>query len=670
MKPTLEVSPLTLAFGQVKNGGLLQRNLTLTAVGTSTVTITSIVGSGPSAASFTLSKIPTEVVPGTPATVGVTFAPLSFEAYTAQLTIKSNDADHPEVVVPLSGEGAKGILGVAVDCTSARHCGGTVQTAPLGVQFAPEIYMRASVPDPTTLPALVITNEGPVELVVSKLSISGPDAAAFAFVPAAPLGMSGKVLQAAEGFNVPIRFSPTSEQQTTYSATATVESDDPDAPMVTVALLGTLKPNAAPSVCANIITVKPDDDAIRDFNTPTAWAPLLSPTDAGYDFTATRDIEPRAEVTVSALSSLTDTGACTSDPEDGRTGLVYTWSFDVLPAGVTSLPISSNPTSQARFKPEVAGYYQLRLNVADAQGHERATTLRFAVAVKRDLVVQLHWDTSNVDLDLHLVRPAAVADAGDPFGGAFSFFESGPAGKSAGDINGYAVLKTTAAAGLDFDWGDAGSADDPRLKGDDLGRGALTETVALNSPENDPRCATTPCAYRLYVHGFVDGRAPSSIQCLVDGGTSCHDGDACGCAAPAVCVASAAPAGVAATGAGSCTVPPKAELRVYLKGSPIAAKVIPVEGLTPADSLLVRAPCAMQYVADVVWPAKTAIGSLPDGGTPLATIELKGIDAGSERIVAPVTTRYGTRKAGSLSCEADATFTAFGTSINWYSRQP
>jgi len=169
------------------------------------------------------------------------------------------------------------------------------------------------------------------------------------------------------------------------------------------------------------------------------------------------------------------------------------------------------------------------------------------------------------------------------------------------------------------------------------------------------------------VHVFEDGRMHVNPPgCLVDGGVGCLDGEACSCGTGARCVAESAPVGSAASGSGKCYPAPRPVLRLFFKGSPTPATVVPLAGLMPADELLLGAPCKMWHVADIAWPAVTALGSLPDGGTPPPVVTVVGADL-TGRITSPSLTRFGLRAAGgSLRCEPDTTQNAFP----WYSRQP
>jgi hypothetical protein len=220
-------------------------------------------------------------------------------------------------------------------------------------------------------------------------------------------------------------------------------------------------------------------------------------------------------------------------------------------------------------------------------------------------------------------------------------------------------------SGFDFDWGVPGDLDNPTLNVDDVGDGQLFENVSLNYPENDARCDGGSCTYAVVVHYFKDARAATPPACFVDGGAACGDGAQCSCAADQRCVATAAPAGTAPTGNGKCFVAPRPVVRLFFRGSPTPANVIPLDTLMPVDEVLLGGPCTAWHVADIAWPAIQAIGSLPDGGTPPPVVTVIGAD-GTGRITAPAFSRFGVRASGSLDCTGDS----MQGPINWYSQQP
>ncbi|MFT3708495.1 MAG: choice-of-anchor D domain-containing protein [Archangium sp.] len=667
VKPTLAVTPPGLDFSKVKVGNAKALPVKLEAQSRNDVVIESIAVEGPSAAAFRLGMTPATVAQLSNATFTVTFAPTTVAAFTATLVVKSNDPDHPTIRVAMAGEGAMPKLEFTPDCKSAQGCTATVVVDPPSIDFGLEPLARPVPLDPTKLPTLVIVNAGDVELDLNGTTITGPDSAAFTFTSGAvPDG--GLKLDAMAGVNLPIRFVPTSAGQTSYSATVTVTSDDPDQPSITVPLTGGLKPNDPPFVCANLVRVVPQmlGDAPRDYSSAAEWSALMVPPPGGYDFTANRDVRPGELATFSAISDSTDMTKCSADPEDGRTGLTYLWELVMAPAGVTNLPISGTTTQQIQLRPIVTGSYTLRLTVTDRNAASVSTLIKFVVAVKQDLVAQLEWTGfSGVDLDLHLVRPTSITTGA--FSGTFSFFNAGVSNKTSGDINGYAVRQRNAnmASGFDFDWGLAGELDNPTLNVDDVGDGQLFENISLNYPENDALCDGGSCTYAVVVHYFKDARAIVPPACFVDAGVGCGDGEQCSCAMNQRCVATAAPAGSSPSGNGKCYAAPKPVVRLFFRGSPTPANVIPLDTLMPVDEVLLGAPCTAWHVADIAWPAAQAIGSLPDGGTPPPVVTVIGAD-GMGRIANPSFARFGVRASGSLDCTGDS----MQGPINWYSQQP
>lgn len=671
VNPSLAASPAGLDFGQVKVGGDSKTlSVRLEAQTRTSVVISSITIEGAGAAAYRLGTVPTQLESlGSMASFTITFTPPAVAAFTAAVVIASNDPDRPTTRIALAGEGALPKIELTPDCKSAQGCTATVVVDPPSIAFGMEPLVRPVPLDPTKLPTLVVVNAGQVPLAVSNVAFGGTDSAAFSFA-GSNFPDGGLLLDAAAGFNLPIRFVPTSEQQATYSAHVTVSSDDPDRPSITVPLTGSLKPNAPPLVCANLIRVVPQTigDAPRDYGTAAEWNSLMIPPSGGYDFTTRRDVRPNELAVFSATSDSADPLKCSSDPEDGRTGLTYAWRLVTAPRGAQSLAIAGAATPQIQLRPVATGDYTLELKVTDSRQSSTTVLIRFAVAIKQDFVAQLQWDGyPGVDLDLHLVRPSAVTGS-DAFTGAFSFFSAGAANKTSGDLNGYARRKRddNMLAGYDFDWGMAGASDDPTLNLDDIGDGQLVENASLNYPEHDPLCATASCTYRVMVHYFDDHRPPTTPpSCFVDGGAGCLDGESCSCATDFRCVANGAPAGSSPSGSGKCYEAPKPTLRLFFKGSPTPASIIPLDALMPADGMSLGAPCKMWHVADVAWPALTAIGSLPDGGTPPPVVTVIGAD-GTGRITTPSVVRFGVRQAGGLRCSPDSV----QNTIDWYTRQP
>jgi hypothetical protein len=664
--PTASVRPAEVKFGKVKLGQQASAQFTLAATTRAALAVeppTLGAGNLPGGAEgFSLGAAPATVAPLAEVSVPVTFLPTVEQGYEAVVSLRTNDPENPTVSVLLTGEGSLPHLVVTPQCdpTVARCIGLPPSPGTLALDFGPQPRRRASPVPANRLPSVALVNEGDVPLELRALRVEGPDASSFSL-----RGTTGTtlVLQGGEGVNVPVDFTPTSESQATYAAELVIESDDPSATVVRVGLMGSLRPNQPPVVCANVVQVKPGDGSLPLlYDTAADWAPLLISPPAGYDFTASRDVQPLSEVKLSALSSAEAT-VCSTDPEDERTGLQFRWSVVSVPSGSTVNLLSGAGTPVAVFRPTMTGDYQLQLTVTDSEGSATSTTLQLRVARKEDLVAQLSWGGEDggfagVDLDLHLVRP------GSP---PFSFFSegavAGAAGATSGDLNGYSATVGRNVTGFNFDWGQAGAADDPRLNVDDTGQGALVENVSLNDPEHAAECAAGPCAYGVWVHYFKDGRAPTGASAC-DVNSSCADGEACQCSAALACVANEAVAGGPISGAGRCFLPPQPVVRIYLRGRATPAAEIP---LAP-DAWQLGAPCQALHVADVLWPRAGA----PDGGTAL--------DGGSEPVVVPVgpgaaaaNGRFGLRTAGDLACSPDLTLAAPNApagAVSWYGPQP
>ncbi|MER2563876.1 MAG: choice-of-anchor D domain-containing protein [Myxococcaceae bacterium] len=681
VKPSLTVTPSSIDFGQVKNGDRQARSITFESRTQTAVTVSSITLEPGTAVGgvdgFILGTKPTSIDAFGKVTMPITFAPTAYVQYQATLVVVSNDAEKPTVRIPLVGEGAKPIITVTPVCERAQMCTGTAVVMPPSIDFGMEPLARPSPVPASQLPGVVITNDGVVPLNVTKVAIEGADAAAFTFARAEATPWE---LMPGEGRTPQLRFKPTSANQMTYQAQLIVESEDPDRLRVVVELRGALLPNQPPQVCFNLtrVTPPPSEGGPRDYASQAQWMPLLVPPVAGYDFTLSRDVRPGELVQFSALSDSVDATKCTTDAESGRTNLTYSWRLLSIPMGARMPAVSGSSSSQIQLRPVVTGDYVVELTVSDGAA-STVVTGRFACAIKQDLVVQLEWTGADgVDLDLHLVRPSAVTSSTNPFSGVFQFFDApsadGGATQTSGDLNGYAARTVQpTVVGSNFNWGDPSSLDDPKLNLDNTGMsgsgpgGDLIENISLNDPQNDPRCDGAACSYKVFVHSFRDDRLGTPLACIVDGGTGCRDGERCSCAnVDERCVAEGAPIGDAGIGAGKCFVAPKPVVRIFLKGSRTAAQVIPLEGLMPADSVSLGAPCQMLAVADIAWPSRQAIGSLPDGGTPLATITVQGQGAGG-RITNPVIGRFGYRQTGgALRCSPDLMIN--GTA--WYGQNP
>jgi hypothetical protein len=112
-------------------------------------------------------------------------------------------------------------------------------------------------------------------------------------------------------------------------------------------------------------------------------------------------------------------------------------------------------------------------------------------------------------------------------------------------------------------------------------------------------------------------------------------------------------------GPGKCYLAPKPVVRVFVFGGVTPIATIP---LAP-QTVLLGAPCQLWHVADIDWPGRALIGSLPDGGTPPPAVRVIG-ESGAA--ITPALANFGQRQTGSLACRPNDTR---GAGINWYAAQ-
>ncbi|MGQ9591585.1 MAG: choice-of-anchor D domain-containing protein [Planctomycetota bacterium] len=103
--PEIDVSPLSLGFGDVTVGTSKAMSLTIRNAGTANLSISSIAIDPASSPAFSKTSGPSSVglAPGASASVQVTYVPPAEGSDQGTLVILSNDADESEISVPLTG---------------------------------------------------------------------------------------------------------------------------------------------------------------------------------------------------------------------------------------------------------------------------------------------------------------------------------------------------------------------------------------------------------------------------------------------------------------------------------------------------------------------------------------------------------------------------------------
>jgi hypothetical protein len=212
--PEIDVSPMSLTYGDVYIGSTSSQTVTITNTGTADLDVTSIaLGTGTSA-DFAITSGPgsTILVPGSNVAVEVTYSPSDGGTDSGTLVIASDDADEPVVTVSLSGNG------VAVPVPE-------IDVTPLSVNYG-DVYVGSTSADTVT-----ISNIGSADLEVTDISLTGSADFVIIVAPLTPA-----IIIPGASVEIEITYSPT---DTGFdSGTLVIESDDADEPVTSVSLSG------------------------------------------------------------------------------------------------------------------------------------------------------------------------------------------------------------------------------------------------------------------------------------------------------------------------------------------------------------------------------------------------------------------------------------------------
>lgn len=351
------------------------------------------------AAVFSLGELPETLNPDERATLDVGFLPPQLATYTATLVIPTNDPDHPNLPVTLTG------VGVEVPTPD-------IEVDPLSLDFG------MVVPGEAATSWVTVSNAGDGPLTISSLAQAG--SGAFAVVG----DLEGFTLAPDQSTNLVVLYAPTTDAGDNGSLT--LYSDDPRDPEVVVTLLG---------------------NGGGDFQYPVAV----------IDGPATA--VPRETLELDGSGSY--------DPNN-YVPLTYTWTLLETPEGSGATFIESG-TDHAWLTTDLAGTYRVQLQVENTVGLRSAPAIYEVEAIPTDeLHVELTWNTSAADLDLHL-----LTSDGELFVKPY-------------DCN---------YCNQNPDWGTSAETDDPTLAIDDL-YGWGPENIIIPAPADD--------YYYVKVHYFSD----------------------------------------------------------------------------------------------------------------------------------------------------------------------
>ncbi|MDY6836184.1 MAG: leucine-rich repeat domain-containing protein, partial [Chloroflexota bacterium] len=206
--------PPSVDFGDVEVGSFVEGVVTVSNLGTADLIIGTVAVSDPLAAPFsiTVDNCSGETIaPGGNRTITIRFEPGSIGAFSDSFDIPSNDPDTPVATVGVSGQG------IAAD----------ISVSPPSVDFG-DVEVGSFVEGVVT-----VSNLGTADLIIGTVAVSDPLTAPFTIIAD---NCSGETIAPGGNRTIKIRFEPGSIGA--FSDSFDIPSNDPDIPVVTVAVGG------------------------------------------------------------------------------------------------------------------------------------------------------------------------------------------------------------------------------------------------------------------------------------------------------------------------------------------------------------------------------------------------------------------------------------------------
>jgi len=226
--PTISIAPASKDYGSVTVGSSSSQVFTVSNTGTANLELTDGVLSDetnfsldPNGGTNPCGDMPPPIAPGDNCTVSATFSPLSVAAFTATITVTSNDAGSP-TLVSLTGNG---VTGPAPN----------LAVTPASVDFG-----EVNVGD-TPAVEVTLSNTGTDNLVVSGIALD--NTAVYSLDETGGLNPCGSLtptIVAGDNCTVDVIFAP-AEDGGPFNATVTIDSNTPsvDVPVTGTGFLDT-----------------------------------------------------------------------------------------------------------------------------------------------------------------------------------------------------------------------------------------------------------------------------------------------------------------------------------------------------------------------------------------------------------------------------------------------
>lgn len=285
-----------------------------------------------------------DVEPGEELVLDVRFTPDTFRDYASTLVLLTNDPDHPEERIDITGTGAD----LPLPDILVRP-GRTI-----------EVFDKPD--DQPALAVIELHNEGGAPLIVSSLRLEGSPAFSFT----SPF--EGTTIAPSSSVSVLVQYqAPGTDGEL---ADLYIVSDDPDESEVRVRLLG--------------------NGGGPDLERPVAL------------------IECPSVVEINGPELVTLSGAKSYDPEGLEPLTWAWSVIDRPAASDADIELDPDDTESVDLYVDVAGSWQVQLVVENTlQTVSEPTVCSFDAVPEDDLRVELSWSTPTADVDLHLLRDDA-----------------------------------------------------------------------------------------------------------------------------------------------------------------------------------------------------------------------------------------------------------------------
>jgi hypothetical protein len=141
-QPEIDITPVSLTFGNVSTSTTLDKTVSIRNTGTANLTLTSALTITGSTAFTIVAQPATPITPGGSVNVTIRFSPTAVFEYSGYLRVQSNDSDEPDLSIPLSGTGTTQSTSTSGGGTISSSGGGGpcfIATAAYGSYLDPHV---------------------------------------------------------------------------------------------------------------------------------------------------------------------------------------------------------------------------------------------------------------------------------------------------------------------------------------------------------------------------------------------------------------------------------------------------------------------------------------------------------------------------------------------------